>query len=87
MSDRPGPPPVVLLVDDDERIRKAVGTGLTLEVVGMVRDIKEGPLDDATRPAFYIPFAEDPGPSFSVVLRSSRDDASLLPIARYFKAL
>jgi DNA-binding response OmpR family regulator len=31
VPDRPGPPPVVLLVDDDERIRKAVGTGLTLE--------------------------------------------------------
>ncbi|HEY3989601.1 MAG TPA: FtsX-like permease family protein, partial [Acidobacteriaceae bacterium] len=41
---------------------------------------KEGPLNDITRPAFYIPFAQDPGPFFSVVLRSSQDDASLLPM-------
>ena len=45
-----------------------------------MRDIKEGPLNDATRPAFYIPFAQDPAPFFSVVLRSSQDDASLLPM-------
>jgi predicted lysophospholipase L1 biosynthesis ABC-type transport system permease subunit len=45
-----------------------------------VRDIKEGPLNDITRPAFYIPFAQDPGPFFSVVLRSLQDDASLLPM-------
>jgi macrolide transport system ATP-binding/permease protein len=63
-----------------QRIRNTGGTGPTLEVVGIVRDIKEGPLDDATRPAFYIPFAQDPGPFFSVVLRSSQDDASLLPM-------
>jgi predicted lysophospholipase L1 biosynthesis ABC-type transport system permease subunit len=32
------------------------------------------------RPAFYIPFTQDPGPFFSVALRSSEDDASLLPM-------
>ena len=63
-----------------KRIRYTGGTGPTLEIVGIVRDIKEGPLNDATRPAFYIPFAQDPGPFFSVVLRSSQDDASLLPM-------
>ena len=63
-----------------KRIRYTGGTGPTLEVVGIVRDIKEGPLNDATRPAFYIPFAQDPAPFFSVVLRSSQDDASLLPM-------
>src|SRR6202034_1428198 len=41
---------------------------------------KEGPLDDLTRPAFYIPFAQDPGAFFAVVLRSSQDAASLLPM-------
>jgi macrolide transport system ATP-binding/permease protein len=63
-----------------QRIHYTGGTGPTLEVIGIVHDIKEGPLDDATRPAFYIPFAQDPGPFFSVVLRSSQDDASLLPM-------
>jgi predicted permease len=63
-----------------KRIKYTGGTGPTLEIVGIVRDIKEGPLNDITRPAFYIPFAQDPGPFFSVVLRSSQDDASLLPM-------
>ena len=63
-----------------KRIRYTGGTGPTIEIIGIVKNIKEGPLNDATRPAFYIPFAQDPGPFFSVVLRSSQDDASLLPM-------
>ena len=31
-----------------------------LEIVGVVDDIKEGPLDIATRPAMYMPFAQSP---------------------------
>jgi predicted permease len=63
-----------------KRIKYTGGTGPTLEVVGIVRDIREGPLNDTMRPAFYIPFAQDPRPFFSVALRSSEDDASLLPM-------
>jgi predicted lysophospholipase L1 biosynthesis ABC-type transport system permease subunit len=63
-----------------KRIKYTGGTGPTLEIIGIVKNIKEGPLNDTTRPAFYIPFAQDPGPFFSVVLRSSQDDASLLPM-------
>jgi predicted permease len=63
-----------------KRIKYTGGTGPTLEIIGIVKDIKEGPLNDITRPAFYIPFAQDPGPFFSVVLRSSQDDQSLLPM-------
>jgi predicted permease len=63
-----------------KRIRYTGGTGPTLEIVGIVRDIKEGPLDDLTRPAFYIPFAQDPRSFFAVVVRSSQDEASLLPM-------
>jgi macrolide transport system ATP-binding/permease protein len=63
-----------------KRIRSIVRSGPAIEIIGIVRDIKEGPLNDATRPAFYRPFAQDPGPFFSVVLRSSQDDQSLLPM-------
>jgi macrolide transport system ATP-binding/permease protein len=63
-----------------KQIRYTGGTGPTLEIVGIVRNIKEGPLDDLTRPAFYLPFAQDPGPWFSVVLRSSQEEQSLLPM-------
>jgi predicted permease len=63
-----------------KRIRSIVRSAPAIEIIGIVRDIKEGPLNDATRPAFYRPFAQDPGPFFSVVLRSSQDDQSLLPM-------
>ena len=62
------------------QIQYTGGLGPTLNVVGIVRNIKEGPLDDLTRPAFYIPFAQDPGPFFSVVVRSSQQEQSLLPL-------
>ncbi len=29
------------------------------EIVGVVDDIKEGPLDIATRPAMYMPFSQE----------------------------
>jgi predicted permease len=63
-----------------KRIRSIVGPGPAIEIVGIVKDIKEGPLNDATRPAFYRPFAENPSPFFSVVVRSSQDAQSFLPL-------
>jgi predicted permease len=63
-----------------QQIRYTGGSGPMLEVVGVVRNIKEGPLDDLTRPTFYIPFAQDPGPFFSVVVRSAQQEQSLLPL-------
>ncbi len=50
-----------------------------LEIVGVVDDIKEGPLDIATRPAMYMPFAQSPDNSFFVIVRTSQDPRSLLP--------
>jgi macrolide transport system ATP-binding/permease protein len=41
------------------------------EVVGIVNDIKEGQLDEATEPAIYLPFAQQPEGSFFVVMRTS----------------
>jgi macrolide transport system ATP-binding/permease protein len=49
-----------------------------MEVVGVVDDVKEGPLDIATRPAMYMPFLQDPDNSFFVILRTSQDPRSLL---------
>ncbi len=62
------------------QIQYTGGSAPALTVVGIVRNIKEGPLDDLTRPAFYVPFAQDPGPFFSVVVRSSQQEQSLLPL-------
>ncbi len=49
-----------------------------MEIVGVVDDIKEGPLDIATRPAMYMPFAQNPDNSFFVIVRTSQDPRLLL---------
>jgi predicted permease len=49
-----------------------------MEIVGVVDDIKEGPLDQPMRPAMYRPFAQDPDTSFFLLLRSSRTEESIL---------
>ena len=49
-----------------------------LEIVGVVDDIKEGPLDLATRPAMYMPFLQDPDNSFFVIVRTSQNPRFLL---------
>lgn len=45
---------------------------LPLEIVGVVSDIKEGPLDMADRPALYVPFDQDPANQFFLIVRASR---------------
>jgi predicted permease len=49
------------------------------EIVGLVDDVKEGPLDQATRPAFYVPFDQEPDNSFFVLVRTSHAEESLIP--------
>jgi macrolide transport system ATP-binding/permease protein len=50
-----------------------------LEIVGVVEDIKEGPLDTASRPALYIPFNQNVEHEFALVVRTSQAGQSLLP--------
>lgn len=50
-----------------------------LEIVGVVDDIKEGPLDMATHPTMYIPFNQLSDNSFVVIVRTSQIPQSLLP--------
>jgi len=50
-----------------------------IEIVGMVNDLQEGQLDAAPRAAFYIPLNQSPDSSFSIVVRVSQDEQSLLP--------
>ena len=44
------------------------------EIVGIVEDIKEGPLDHTTRPAMYVPFSQAPENSFFLIVRSSQSE-------------
>jgi predicted permease len=53
-----------------------------MEIVGVVEDIREGPLDAAIPPVLYIPYTQSVDSYFSLVIRTSRDEHSLLPAVR-----
>ena len=50
-----------------------------MQVIGVVDDIKEGPLDMMLRPAIYVPFNQNPLPFFSLIVRTAQAPQSLLP--------
>jgi predicted permease len=50
-----------------------------IEIVGLVEDIREGPLDAAIVPALYIPYNQSPDGGFGLVVRTGMDGSSLLP--------
>ncbi len=69
---------------DEDPIGKRYGdTSLSAdsmkEIVGIVDDIREGPLDSEIWPAEYVPFEQDPDNFFTVVARTSQTEASVLP--------
>ena len=53
-----------------------------IEIVGVVEDIREGPLDAPIPPVLYIPYTQSPDSYFALVVRTSRDEHSLLPALR-----
>jgi macrolide transport system ATP-binding/permease protein len=57
----------------------SVGDSKMTEIVGVVDDIKEGPLDMAIRPAVYTPFSQTPDDDFGIIVRTAQAEGSLLP--------
>jgi len=51
-----------------------------IEIVGVVGDIRQGPLDAAIPPVLYVPFNQSTDSYFSVVVRTAQDERSLLPV-------
>jgi macrolide transport system ATP-binding/permease protein len=49
------------------------------EIIGIVDDIREGELDSEIWPAYYSPFNQHPYMNYSVVVRTSQGDESLIP--------
>ena len=49
-----------------------------MEIIGVVEDIKEGPLDGATAPTMYVAFEQDPTNGFTVFARTSQADGAIL---------
>jgi macrolide transport system ATP-binding/permease protein len=50
-----------------------------IQIVGIVDDIREGPLDAAIPPVLYFPFDQQPDTYFALVVRSSQEEKQLLP--------
>jgi predicted RNase H-like nuclease len=70
----PGQDPVGQRIGDDQ-----LSAGSLKEIVGVVDDIKEGPLDMTARPAYYQPFNQATDDSFYLVVRTVQAEASLFP--------
>jgi macrolide transport system ATP-binding/permease protein len=70
----PGEHPVGMFINYD-----VAPPDQAMQVIGMIDDIREGPLDTSARSAMYVPFDQHPNGSFSVVARTSVDAQSLLP--------
>jgi macrolide transport system ATP-binding/permease protein len=49
------------------------------EIIGVVEDVKDGSLDSETWPAVYYPFNQDTDTYFSLIVRTSQNEKSLLP--------
>ncbi len=50
-----------------------------IEIVGIVDDVKEGPIDTPNRSVLYFAFNQSPGTYLGLVVRTSQDEAALLP--------
>jgi predicted permease len=50
-----------------------------IQIVGVVSDVREGPLDHEVRPAMYIPFDQDPDSRFFLLLRSRQEEQAVIP--------
>jgi macrolide transport system ATP-binding/permease protein len=50
------------------------------EIVGVVDDVREGPLDVDTSPAEYFPISQTRGHYFSLVVRTRQEAGPLLPV-------
>jgi macrolide transport system ATP-binding/permease protein len=70
----PGEDPIGKRIGDTELTPKSIK-----EIVGVVEDVKDGSLDSEIWPAVYYAFNQDTDTYFSLVARTSQDEASLLP--------
>lgn len=50
-----------------------------MEVIGVIEDVKEGPLEMKPRAAVYRPFNQNPTNNFYVTLRTTQSEDSMLP--------
>lgn len=51
-----------------------------MQIVGVIADLKEGALAEKNIPFIYRPFKQSPSNGFGIIVRTSQDPASLLPM-------
>jgi macrolide transport system ATP-binding/permease protein len=71
----PGENPLGQRIADDEGGRASLW-----EIVGVIDDVREGPLDVATSPAEYFPINQTRDHYFSLVVRTRQEAGTLLPV-------
>ncbi|WP_213804773.1 ABC transporter permease [Granulicella sp. dw_53] len=71
----PNQDPIGQRIANDESGRPSVW-----EIVGVVDDVREGPLDVESWPAEYFPINQTRQNGFSLVVRTSQDAGSMLPV-------
>jgi macrolide transport system ATP-binding/permease protein len=69
----PGEDPIGKRIGDTELTPKSIK-----EIIGVVEDVKDGSLDSETWPAVYYPFNQDTDTYFSLIVRTSQSEQSLL---------
>jgi macrolide transport system ATP-binding/permease protein len=70
----PGEDPLGMKVGDID-----LSTVSIKEIIGIVEDIREGSLDSEIWPAVYFPENQVPDSYFSIIVRTSQDEQSILP--------
>lgn len=62
-----------------KQIGQASAAPTPVEIVGVVEDVREGPLSDKIPPVLYRPYNQSPDTYFTLIVRTSQDEDSLLP--------
>jgi macrolide transport system ATP-binding/permease protein len=62
-----------------KQIGQASAAPTPVEIVGLVEDVREGPLSDEIPPVLYRPYNQSPDAYFTLVVRTSQEERSLLP--------
>ena len=70
----PGEDPIGKKIGDTDLSPKSI-----TEIIGVVDDVKDGSLDSEIWPAVYYPFNQNSDPYFSLVVRTSQAEQSMLP--------
>jgi putative ABC transport system permease protein len=85
--DKEGAPPVAIINEamarrfwpDEDPVGSRLTSygGVSREIVGVVRDVKNRELSEAAGPQLYTPFPQTPWPFLAVVVRTTADPATL----------